>query len=217
MKKLLAVFMAVMMAFSFCAFSVSAEETTAPTTPATPEIEANWAIGSEHTFDEVLNKVKSEISNGVILLFGYGEFKPDVFDTGTDGYWVKITGNAFAGYYALFGNSYIKGARIKLPTIADAPDGYAGHWNVSGATTAAGTTGGSDYAGGGMYTISDKAEQGSYIFFNAEKTEVEQTPTIVKVMSIFAKIIKILFGGDENVIYKAFLDILAEFGVEVIE
>lgn len=199
MKKILAVFLAALMAFSFCAFGASAEI-------------LDDSVGGTGTFDEI--KADAVELGGVILLFNFGSGAVGTFDLQGMGRWKRIVGPEFQGYYALYGSITHPGNQVKLPTIKDVDEGFSGNWYCSSSTMAAGKEyqTGITFAAGGAYTIPKEAAAGEYIIFNAQLTERTQTPTINKIFAIFVKIIETLLGGD---LANTFKGLLADLGIDL--
>ncbi len=198
MKKVLAVFMAVLMAFGVCAFGASAKEPV-PTCTFQEALDAAKALGS------------------VLLVFDFGSCETGTVPVMTNSYWKQIdygteeitdeNGNKkvvnidgdFDGCYVVYGSSYAPSLSGKLPGIKNAPEGYVASWKVQGAGP--GEISEIIYSGdstpsAGNYSIPQQAVAGSYILFTVEMTINKKEPVINKVLAILAKIIAMIFGDE---------------------
>lgn len=169
------------------------------------------------TLRDALN-IAASMKNGdqditpTVLVFNPGSAKLGTVYMGQVYY---INAGANKGCYALIGENFVAGNHVQLPAIKDAGEGMAANWMVQ--TNIPGEQG-RTYGSASDFTI-PRAENGwnpvdsdNYIVFYANLTPNEQTPTIAKIMNIFYKIIKVLFGQD---LANKFGELLLEFGVAI--
>lgn len=201
MKKVLSILLAALMAFSaFGMFSFAAD----------PEISEDV-----FTLKNALD-IAASMKNGeqdiapTVLVFNPGSAKLGTVYMGQVYY---INAGANKGCYALIGENFVAGNHVQLPAIKDAGDGMAANWMVQ--TNITGEQG-RTYGSASDFTIpremENRAPADNYIVFYANLTPNEQTPVIAKIMNIFYKIIKVLFGQD---LANKFGELMLEFGVEI--
>lgn len=202
MKKVLAILLAAMMAFS--AFGM-----------------VGFAADPEISDDDVMTLEKVlQIADGMkdatglcptVLVFNVGSCKlGSVYQNPTIYY---INAGANRGCYAMVSESFVAGNHVQLPAIKDAGDGMAANWMVQ--TNVAGEQG-RTYGSASDFTVpremKDRPQTENFIVFYAQLVPNEQTPVIAKIMNIFYKIIKVLFGQE---LADKFGELMLEFGVAI--
>ena len=197
MKKVLAIFMAALMMFA----------TLGMTSFAADVVEDTFTLNDAIT---IAASMTDETGTApTVLVFNTVSAK---LGTTYQGQVYQITGGANKGCYALISETFVPGNVVQLPNIKDAGDGMAANWTV---LTAELEDTGRTFGSGSIFVIpdmSDRAPADNYIVFYAQLTPNETTPVIAKIMSIFYKVIKVLFGED---LANKFLNILFELGLEV--
>lgn len=193
MKKILAILLATLMMFSaFGAVSFAAD------VPAT-----------DVTLNDILAKAAewtdSTGTKPVVLVFNPGTAKMGQIYEGD--LWA-ITAGPNRGCYALIGENFVEGTYVQLPNIKDAGDGMAANWMVTTAISDQGRT----YGSGTSFLITPEVAEHDYVVFYAQLTPNETTPVIATIMSIFYKVINVLFGSD---LANKFLEVLAGLGLEI--
>ncbi|MGN1117379.1 MAG: hypothetical protein ACI4RU_02100 [Acutalibacteraceae bacterium] len=204
MKKVLSILLAALMAFStFGMFSFAAD----------PEISEDV-----FTLQDALD-IASSMKNGekdvapTVLVFNTGSAKLGTVYMTPQVYYINAGANK--GCYALISEAFAPGNAVQLPAIKDAGDGMAANWMVQTNISEQGRT----YGSASTFVIPLEMEErakadpnSNYIVFYATLTPNEQTPTIAKIMNIFYKIIKVLFGQD---LANKFGELMLEFGIEI--
>lgn len=204
MKKVLSILLAVLMTFStFGMFSFAAD----------PEISDDV-----FTLQDALN-IAASMKNGdqdvapTVLVFNTGTAKLGTVYMSPQVYYINAGANK--GCYALASESFAPNNPVQLPATKDAGDGMTANWTVQTNISEQGRT----YAQSSTFIIPLEMEErakadpnSNYIVFYATPTANEQTPTIAKIMNIFYKIIKVLFGQD---LANKFGELMLEFGVAI--
>ncbi len=187
MKKVISVFLAVLMLFcSLGIVGTATEDTTTDTT-----------------------KVSCSAPYCVSLLFNYMSYQVGTVYMGELN---RVTEDPNKGCYVLRDTSgFTAGNFVQLPEIKNTGDGTYGVWYVA-STTVPGEAIGYTLSGGSYYQIPDTATNGEYVVFLAQAKVIEQTSTFATIAQVFAKIIGILFGSS---LQATFIEILTELGVDM--
>lgn len=186
MKKVISVFLAVLMLFGTLGIVGTAAEDTATT-----------------------EKVSCSAPYCVSLLFNYMSYQVGTVYMGE---LKKVTEDPNKGCYVLRDTSgFTCGNFVQLPEIKNTDDGTYGVWYVA-STTVPGEAIGYTLSGGSYYQIPDTAENGEYVVFLAQAKPIEQTGTFATIMQMFAKIIGALFGEE---LMATFVNLLADLGVDM--
>lgn len=186
MKKVISVFLAVLMLFGTLGVVGVAEDTT-------PK-------------DDVYCSDPECVS----LVFNYMGFE---IGTVYMGDLEEVTAGPNTGCYVLRGSKYFsEGNFIQLPEIKNTGDGTYGVWYLASITTAGAAMQGQTLSGGSYYQIPATAANGDYIVFIAQSKPIEQTSTFGKIATILVKIVKILLG---DTLANKLVEMLVEMGVDV--
>lgn len=197
MKKVLAIFLAALMMFA----------TLGMTSFAADVVEDKFTL--KDALAIAASYADDDGTAPTVLVFNTGAAK---LGTTYQGAVYQITAGANNGCFALISETFFAGNPVQLPNIKDAGDGMAANWTVL--TDGIATTG-NTYGSGSLYKIPDMSERtadDNYIVFYAQLTPNETTPVIAKIMNIFYKVIKVLFG--EQLAAK-FEEVMLEFGVVI--
>lgn len=168
MKKVISVFLAVLMLFGTLGIVGVAE-------------------------DVVENEVYCSDPDCVSLVFNYMSYNVGTVYMGELN---RVNAGVNEGCYVLRAKSgFTKGNFIQLPEIKNTDDGTYGVWYLA-STTVTGEPIGYTLSGGSYYQIPETAENGEYIVFLAQAKPVETTSTFAKIAQVFAKIIGVLLGDE---------------------
>ncbi len=186
MKKVISVFLAVLMLLgTFGIVGTAAEDT------ATEE------------------KVSCSAPYCVSLVFNYMSYQVGTVHMGN---LQKVTEDPNKGCYVLRDTSgFTAGNFVQLPEIKNTGDGTYGVWYMA-SQGVPGEPYGYTLSGGSLYQIPNTAANGEYVVFLAQARPIEQTNTLSKIMQIFAKIIGVLFGTE---LQGKFIELLAGLGVDM--
>ena len=113
----------------------------------------------------------------------------------------KIDDGNYKNMYAVTAEEFRPDRYVQLPGSICTVDGYAANWNlVSDLRDSSGNAllpTGATYPSATVFQIPNKAElAGRIILFRAQITPVETESVLGKILVVFAKIIKALFGED---------------------
>lgn len=147
-------------------------------------------------------------------------FDPASFTMGTryQGDLQKIDeGDIYKGMYALSGVEFDPDRYIQLPGTKTSDDAVTANWALySDPRDDEGNRllpTGSTYAAGSVFHIpNNKALIGQVIYFRAEQTAVEKESVLGKILVVFAKIIKALFGEDTA---RGFLELFVDMDLGI--
>ncbi|MGN0444578.1 MAG: hypothetical protein ACI4F5_08195 [Acutalibacteraceae bacterium] len=203
MKKVLSILLAALMAFSaFGMFSFAAD-------PVVPEegITLKYVLA---VADSMKGTESENDCAPTVLVFNPGSAKLGDVYMGEAYY---ITAGINKGCTAIVSSGFAPGNFVQLPSIKDAGEGMTANWMVQ---TGGLSETGKIFAQASMFEIpkemADRAQTDNYIVFYAALTQNPSTPTIAKIMNIFYKIIKVLFGQD---LANKFGELMLEFGVAI--
>ena len=206
MKKVLAVLLAALMAFTTLGMFAYAE----------PVVDDVFTLDMALDIAEGLKDGTGMIPT--VLVFNPGSAKLGTVPMGQQYY---ITAGRNKGCYAIVDANFNVGNYVQLPYIKDAGDGMAANWLVQ---TAGIEGAGRTFANGSMFEIPPmitvdkdgnivpKAQEDNYIVFYANLVPNESTPVIEKILNIFYKVIKVLFG--EELAYKL-AQMVLQFGIVI--
>ncbi len=166
-------------------------------------------VGSADDYtSKTLDEIHQIAGNTVVLVFDFANGKVGTIYEG-DVYYIASGANA--GCYALVSEKFVPGNYVQLPGIKDASDGMKADWTVTTAVANVDIGTGRAFASGSLYQISPDFT-GNQINLRATETPQETTSTFTKIMAIFYKVIKVLFG---DALAQRFLGIFSEFGLDL--
>ena len=193
MKKVLAILLAALMMFTtFGMFSYAADVS-----------EDTFTLQDAIALAEGMKDVGG--NKPVVLVFDTASAKLGTVFQGNEYY---INSGALSGCWALVSPTFVPERSVQLPNIKDAGDEMAANWLLETAVEEQGRT----YASGSLIKITQQMVDKEYIVFRAQLVANEQTPVIAKILNIFYKIVKVLFG--EQLAIK-FQELCLEFGVVI--
>lgn len=201
MKKVLAVLLAALMMFTTLGMFGYAE------TPV---------VGDKFTLDDALNIAKGyadadgSTTIPTVLVFNTGAADIGTVPMGNQ-YYINDGRNKYS--YVIVDSNFNVGSYVQLPYIKNAGDGMSANWLVQ-----SGPDAGRTFAQGSLYEIPDEMlalpQSSNYIVFYAQLVPNETTPVIEKILNIFYKVVKVIFGPE---LALKLAGLVKEFGIVITE